>query len=118
MNVWGLDTSIVLAPPNADKIRPYIQFGPGFYYEHAEALRVTNNGPVVCDPWFGCYETGTVQSVQEETTWRLGWMGGFGLNIENARGGALFLQAQYHLVNNTNRDLEFVPISIGFRQSF
>ncbi|MCG3204573.1 MAG: hypothetical protein KCHDKBKB_01288 [Elusimicrobia bacterium] len=118
VSVWGIDASVVLAPPNADKIRPYIQFGPGFYYEYAEAYRVTNNGPVVCDPWFGCYETGTAQSIEEETTWRLGWVGGFGLNIENARGGALFLQVQYHLVNNSKRDLEFVPISIGYRQSF
>lgn len=116
--VWGFDASVVLTPPNANTIRPYLQFGPGFYYQHAEALRVSGGGGVVCDPWFGCWDTGTVQTVQDWTTWRLGWVGGAGINIENSNGGALFLQTQYHLINNAHRDLEFVPISIGYRQSF
>jgi len=116
--LWGFGLSAVLAPPNANKVRPYLQFGPGFYYEHAEAYRYSGSGGVVCDPWFGCWETGTTQPVADYATWRLGWVGGAGLNIEFNGGGALFLQAQYHVVNNENQDLEIVPISLGFRQSF
>lgn len=115
--VWGFDASAVLTFPHADKIRPYIQAGPGFYYEHAEALRVTGGG-VVCDPWFGCWDTGYAETVQDFSTWRLGWVGGAGLNIESQTGGALFLQLQYHFINNSSRDFEFVPIAVGFRQSF
>lgn len=117
--VWGFDGSLVLTPPNANKVRPYIQAGPGFYYEHAEASRYSGyGGGVVCDPWFGCYDTGYGQTVADWSSWRLGWMGGAGLNIEFDSGGAMFLQTQYHSITNTNNNLEFVPIAIGYRQSF
>jgi opacity protein-like surface antigen len=116
--IWGFDASAVLTPPSAHKVRPYLQAGPGFYYEHAEASRFEGNGGVVCDPWFGCWPVSNTQTVQDWSTWRLGWMGGAGLNIEFDNGGALFLQAQYHVINNTNQNTEFVPIAIGYRQSF
>lgn len=118
-SIWGFDLSAVLTPPNAHKARPYLQFGPGFYYQRAEASRFQGSGGVVCDPWFGCWEVANNQTVADFSTWRLGWMGGAGLNIEFDGGGAFFMQAQYHIINNANRqDTEFVPISAGYRQSF
>lgn len=117
-STWGFDLSAVLTPPNANKIRPYIQAGPGFYYEHAEANNFSGSGGYYCDPWFGCYYIGNSQTVADWSTWRLGWMGGAGLNVEFDGGGALFLQAQYHMINNAHANTEFVPIAIGYRQSF
>src|SRR5262245_15308064 len=37
--VWGFDLSAVLTPPNAERVRPFLQVGPGFYYEYAQASR-------------------------------------------------------------------------------
>jgi len=117
-STWGFDLSAVLAPPNAKKVRPYLQFGPGFYYEHAEANNFSGSGGTYCDPWFGCYYIGSNQTVEDWSTWRLGWMGGAGLNVEFDGGGAFFMQAQYHEINNANAKTEFVPISAGYRHSF
>jgi opacity protein-like surface antigen len=117
-SMWGFDLSAVLTPPNADKVRPYIQFGPGFYYQHAEATRFSGSGGVYCDPWFGCYNIANEESVADFSTWRLGWMGGAGLNFEFDGGGAMYVQAQYHMINNANTKTEFIPIAVGFRQTF
>ncbi len=115
---WGFDMSAVLTPRNAGKVRPYIQAGPGFYYQYAQASRFAGNGGYVCDPWFGCYPVSTSQTLVDWSTWRLGWMGGAGIGIEFDNGGALTLQAQYHRINNTRTDTEFMPIALGYRWSF
>jgi opacity protein-like surface antigen len=115
---WAFDMSAVLTTPNSERMRPYLQFGPGIYHEQAEASRNTAGGGFVCDPYFGCWDYSNTEGVADFSTWRLGWMGGAGLNIEFDHGGALFLQAQYHVINNTKKDLEFVPLAIGFRQWF
>jgi hypothetical protein len=115
---WGFDVSAVLTPRHAGRIRPYLQFGPGVYYEHAEASRFSGGGGVVCDPWFGCWNYNNTEDVADWTTWRMGWLGGGGLNIEFDGGGAMFLQAQYHYIDNSKLDIEIVPLAIGYRQSF
>lgn len=116
--VWGFDLSAVLTPPNANKVRPYIQAGPGFYYESAEASRFQGGGGYVCDPWFGCWPVSNSETVADWSTWRMGWVGGAGLNFEFDGGGAFFLQMQYHLINNTRQDTEFVPMALGYRHTF
>ncbi|MCG3204629.1 MAG: hypothetical protein KCHDKBKB_01344 [Elusimicrobia bacterium] len=115
---WGIDLSAVLTPRNAKVVRPYVQFGPGIYYEHAEASRFAGGGGVVCDPWFGCWNYNNTEDVADWSTWRVGWMGGAGLNFEFDYGGALYLQAQYHYIDNTNQDIELVPLALGYRHSF
>jgi hypothetical protein len=117
-SLWGFDMSAVLTPRHANRVRPYLQFGPGMYYEHAEASRLTAGGGVVCDPWFGCWDYNNTQDVADWSSWRLGWIGGGGINMEFDGGGALFLQAQYHYIPNTNQDIEIVPVAIGYRQTF
>ncbi len=117
-SVTGFDLSLLLTAPNANHFRPYLQFGPGIYYEHLEASRFAGGGGVVCDPWFGCYNYNNTEDVADFSTWRGGWIAGGGLNMEFEGGGAMFLQAQYHYIINTKQDLEIIPIAIGYRQSF
>src|SRR5262249_1349072 len=116
--VWGFALSAVITPRHAGKVRPYIQAGPGFYYEYAQASRFTGGGGTVCDPWFGCYPVRSSQTLADWSTWPLGWMGGAGINFEFDGGGELYLQTQYHRVNNTNADTEILPIAVGFNWTF
>ncbi len=117
-SIWGFNLSLVLQPAKPDKIRPFVQVGPGFYYEYIQASRFSGNGGYVCDPWFGCYPVSTSDTLVDESTWRLGAMAGAGINVEFDSGGALVMQAQFHRINNANVDTEFIPISLGYQWSF
>ena len=72
----------------------------------------------MCDPWYGCWNVDSSQSVADWSTWRLGWMGGAGLNFEVGSGASFFIQAQYHVINNTHAATEMMPIAMGYRVSF
>lgn len=115
---WGFNLSALLTTRTSGRIRPYLQAGPGIYHERAEASRFAGGGGVVCDPWFGCWNVSNSEDVADWSTWRMGWMGGGGLNVEFDSGGALFFQAQYHLISNEHKDAEIIPLALGYRQSF
>lgn len=115
---WGFGLSAVLTPRHVDKVRPYIQAGPGFFYEYAQASRFTGGGGYYCDPWFGCYGYSSSDTIADWSTWRLGWVGGAGINIEFDSGGAFYVQTQYYRINNAHANTEFIPIGLGYKWTF
>jgi opacity protein-like surface antigen len=118
-NVWGAGANLMLTPKSAEKFKPHLYAGPGFYYQHAEATRYGYSNGYVCDPYWGCYPSSSGQySVASQSTSRLGWQGGAGLEVCFDSGGALTLDVQYVSINNTNANLEFMPLNIGYEWHF
>jgi opacity protein-like surface antigen len=113
-NVFGGGASVVLSPPVTKWLRPSLYVGPGLYYEHAEAT--WDEG---CDPVFGCSTGGGDYTTTRINTTRLGWQGGAGLDfVFDDGGGAISLNVQYIQINNTNADMTFIPINIGYKVMF
>lgn len=84
---------------------------------------LTNTGivyyPPFCDPWYwwwcvpGGFGTGSVPVASDSTT-ELGFNFGLGYSFDMA-DGQLFVEAKYHRIDTDTEDLEYIPITIGFR---
>lgn len=97
----------------------YLTGGIGWYHVGGE---VTQNGlvyyPPVCDPWFwwcypggvgpGTFVVGSVSS--DEFGWNLG--AGYSFNTYN---GQFFVEAKYHQIQFEREDIEYIPLTVGFR---
>ncbi|MBK8575999.1 MAG: hypothetical protein IPN90_10100 [Elusimicrobia bacterium] len=112
--VFGGGPSLVVCPPLGKYLRPSVYVGPGLYYEHASATWDDS-----CDPLFGCGAGGTEYNTSNMSTTRLGWQGGVGLDLLFDGGlGAISFNVQYVTINNTNADVQFIPINIGYKVFF
>jgi len=97
----------------------YLTGGVGWYHVGGE---VTQNGlvyyPPVCDPWFwwcypggvgpGTFIVGRVSS--DEVGWNL--VAGYSFEVTS---GQVFIEAKYHQIQWENENIDFIPVTIGFR---
>lgn len=112
--VFGGGPSLVICPPLGKYLRPSLYAGPGLYYEHASATWDDS-----CDPLFGCGAGGSDYNTSNMSTTRLGWQGGVGLDLLFDGGlGAISFNVQYVTINNTQADVQFIPINIGYKVFF
>jgi hypothetical protein len=97
----------------------YLTGGAGWYHVGGE---VTQDGlvyyPPVCDPWFWwCYPGGVGPGtfvVGSTSTDEFGWNLGAGYSF-NTYNGQFFIEAKYHQIQWENKNIEFIPLTIGFR---
>ncbi len=112
--IFGGGPSLVLSTRLGKHLRPSMYAGPGLYYEHASATWDDS-----CDPLFGCGAGGTEYNTSNMSTTRLGWQGGVGLDLLFDEGlGAFSFNIQYVTINNTNQDVQFIPVNIGYNVFF
>lgn len=112
----GLDLNGVVDFPLGSRIRAYVTAGVGADRRRVELTQTVLFNGFVCDPWWGLCGIGAVPGdvlVARDTTTRLAWNGGVGLEFPLSRG-ALFLDATYHRIE-TRRPTEYVPIVLGVR---
>jgi opacity protein-like surface antigen len=113
-DVFGGGASLVFNPRIGKRVQPSVYAGPGIYHEHAEATWDDS-----CDPVFGCPAGGSDYTTTRLNTTRLGWQGGAGLDFFFDDGGvALSVNVQYIRINNTQVDMEIMPINVGYKVMF
>jgi opacity protein-like surface antigen len=84
--------------------------------------RVSETGlvyyPPICDPWFWwCYPGGVGPGsivVGKRSSDEFGWNVGLGYSIQNPTG-QLFLELRYQQIQFESADIEYVPLTIGYR---
>lgn len=97
----------------------YLTGGLGWY--HVEA-QVEQFGlvyyPPICDPWFWwCYPGGVGPGTfiaGSQSTDEFGWNLGVGFSFD-VTSGQVFVEAKYHQIRWSQKDIEFIPVTIGFR---
>lgn len=84
--------------------------------------RVTETGlvyyPPICDPWLwwcipGGIGPGTFVSGKRSSD-EFGWTAGLGYSFDNP-GGQLFIELRYQQIEFANEDIEYIPLTIGWR---
>ena len=120
INIWGIAASLMLTPRGAEKFKPHIYAGPGYFYQIAETYRYGATAGWVCDPWWGCYPVSTTTEVAHKSRASFGLLAGAGLEICFERYGSLVLDVQYIAIDNEggNDNTEFVPLNIGYKWRF
>lgn len=97
----------------------YLTGGVGMYDVGAE---VTQDGlvyyPPFCDPWYWwCYPGGVGPGtfvVGSTSSTEFGWNLGAGYSF-NTYNGSVFIEARYHQIQWGEENIEFIPLTIGFR---
>ncbi|HEX5787277.1 MAG TPA: outer membrane beta-barrel protein [Woeseiaceae bacterium] len=97
----------------------YLTGGVGWYSVEA---RVEDTGlvyyPPICDPWYWwCYPGGVGPGtfiVGSQSSDEFGWNLGAGYSFD-LTSGQLFIEARYHMIQFGDEDVEFVPLTVGYR---
>jgi opacity protein-like surface antigen len=112
----GLDLNGVVDFPLGSRVRGYLTAGVGVDRRRIELTQTVLFGGFFCDPWWGFCGRGVFPGdvlVSRDTTTRLAWNGGLGVEFPLARGN-FFVEATYHRIE-TQRPTEYIPIVVGLR---
>ncbi len=112
----GLDLNGVFDFPLGARARGYLTAGVGVDRRRIDLTQTVLFRGVFCDPWWGFCGRGVIPGdviVSRDTTTRLAWNGGFGVEFPLSRGN-LFVEATYHRIE-TERPTEYIPVVVGLR---
>jgi hypothetical protein len=113
-NIWSASFDGQWNVAHSDRATTYLFGGLGTHYKQTY-LTEPGTG-VICDPWWGiCYPVGVDVIKRKATDTAFGANGGIGVAFPMMSGAAWFLEAKYQWINAKNKDVEFVPLTIGVR---
>lgn len=113
-NVWGLSADGQYRMGNIGHTATYLFGGIGTHYKQTY---LTEPGVGwYCDPWWGiCYPVGTNVVTGKHTDTAVGANGGIGAQWPLMNGSGFYVEAKYQWINGDFKDVEFIPITIGWR---
>ncbi len=119
VDYWQLGLNGIWSLSGSNGSGLYLTGGVGWYHVGGE---VTQDGlvyyPPVCDPWFWwCYPGGVGPGtfvVGSTSADEFGWNLGAGYSF-NTYNGQIFIEAKYHQIQFERENIEFIPLTIGFR---
>lgn len=113
---WSATANVVYKVPIIYGVKGYGIAGIGVYHERVELTQYDpNSGYYACDPFLGyCDGIPADALVASSGVTKFGWNAGAGVEFALPYNQAWFVEARFHRIS-TNRPIEFVPITIGYK---
>ena len=113
----SLTANAVYQVPFGRGVRGYGIAGIGVYHADISLTQRVLYGGTYCDPYWGYCYPGLAAGdlvVAQQTTTKLGWNAGVGVEFPRYYGQAWFIEARYNRIE-ASTPIEYIPITIGYR---
>jgi len=120
VDIWSLTGGGVWAPTSGGKVGFYLSAAVGVYRVKGRLTEPGTGCGLCCDPFYPwwcwtCCGGVTVVTGSESAT-ELGGSVGAGLTFKvSDMGSTIFLECKYTYINTDRKEIQLVPISLGYR---